>query len=73
MSELTRCNFCTLQSIRRYQKGTGAKVRQISRGGWITIYVVPKGKKLNTKRKVDGNPSEQFVASFMELTSFCVC
>lgn len=73
MSELTSCNFCTLQSIRRRHKGTGARVYQVYINGWLEIYVVPKGQKLNTKRAADGEPSDQFTASLMELTPSCVC
>jgi len=73
MSELTRCNFCTLQSIRRWYKGTGARIHRRFYGGWTEIYVVPKGKKLNTQRNKEEDPSRQFVASFLELTSSCAC
>jgi len=73
MSELTLCNFCSLQSIRRRHKQTGARVYQVPRDGWIEIYVVPKNQKLDSERKKDGEPSDQFVASFMALMPSCVC
>lgn len=74
MSELTSCNYCNLQAI-RINKPKGSRV--ITRPGsmgWIDVYVVPKGEKLDTARDKKGNHiTSQFRASFMVLTDHCVC
>ena len=73
MSGLTLCNYCSYKLIRRRFKGTGAKFYQRRIQGWIEIYVVLKGEKLNTKRQANGEPSTQWTCAYMELTASCAC
>ena len=74
MSELTPCNYCTLQRIKR-DKPKGSKVYLQSNAGWIDVYVVPKGEQLDTRQdpKTLNHLSEQWKASFLALTDYCCC
>ena len=81
MSDLTRCNYCTLQNIKRRAKEEGNKV--ILKPGWrggTDVYVVPKGVAIpkEVKSGTDKEEGDEFhkkycVAWFMELTSHCAC
>jgi len=57
MSELTSCNYCTLQGIKSRAKENGEKVKVVpSRHGGVDV-------KVNDRQ----------VAWFMELTTYCCC
>lgn len=75
MSELTPCNYCSLQRIKRGAKEQGAKVyvRPSEFMGGYDVFVVPKGEKLDTSIGKDGNHGYQWEAWFMEITDRCVC
>ena len=62
MSELTSCNYCTLQDMRRRVRKEGAKIVTRDDDGWIKTYKVDRNKK-----ETDAGHS------FMALTSYCVC
>lgn len=74
MSDLTPCNYCNLNRIKRYAKREGRTVALHpgvpTQGlpGDVNIYVVPPGEELIT-----GDESPHFAAWFMELTNHCVC
>lgn len=59
MSDLTRCNYCTFEAIKKRmkQKGKKATVRKNEVNGWMDVFV-------------DGKRS---ATSFMKLTDHCVC
>lgn len=61
MSELTPCNYCTYNRIKRREERVGNAV--ILEGH--DLYVVPTGDKLDKKK--------HHVAWFMELTDYCCC
>jgi len=77
MSELTPCNYCSLQGIKARAKMNGCKVYlRNSTGslGGIDVFVVPLGKKLDTRVDERGESiGGQWKAWFMELTDHCVC
>ncbi|HEC64904.1 MAG TPA: hypothetical protein ENI23_06415 [bacterium] len=74
MSELTQCNFCRLQSIKK-NKPKGARVHLVQKGAWIDVYVVPKGEKLDTRQEpnTQNHLSDQWKASFLALSDHCAC
>ena len=74
MSELTPCNFCTLKRIKA-EKPEGSRVMIIGNAGWLDIYVVAKGEKLDTRQdpKTGNHKSKQFRASFLALSETCCC
>lgn len=39
MSELTRCNYCTLQAIKERANAKGQAVMLVHKGGWIEVEV----------------------------------
>ena len=67
MSELTTCNYCTLQNIRARARKNGL---QVTIEG-SNCYVHPRWVKLDRLNKDEKEP--YFVAWFMELTDHCVC
>jgi hypothetical protein len=58
MSELTRCNYCTLLQMRKRAKARGVTVILDRDAGWITA-------RYSDKKK----PSTMFLT----LTKYCVC
>lgn len=63
MSELTRCNYCTLRDIKRNAKIHGEVVTvRPAKGGGIEV----------ATHKPDEDP-DSFSVWFMELTDHCVC
>lgn len=75
MSKLTECNYCTFKLIQARAKKSGSKVYQISSHGWIEIFIVPKGEKLDTRKdfKTGNYLSDQWQCSFLALTTHCCC
>ena len=76
MSELTRCNYCVLQSIKAHAKQEGKKVMLKSSAfkGGIDVFVLPLGVDLphDTGMGSDAR-DEYFRAWLMEVTEECVC
>ena len=75
---MSHCNHCSLNQIRRRAKQVGAKVvlRRDAFGSFAqgqSVYVVPKGEKLDLSRDEQGDPSEQFAAWFAEISEGCAC
>lgn len=65
MSEMTRCNFCRLQSIQKEADEKGLKVTIIHGD----VYMHPKDFEAGKL-----NPDSKFwQAWFMELSTHCVC
>ena len=70
MSELTPCNYCTLQRMKRAAKLNGERVvmvraKEIQGLGGMDVYVLPKGEKKLEKK--------YFRAWFMALGNRCEC
>lgn len=72
MSELTPCNFCSLNRIKYRAKQRGRLVTTRSESGWTVVYVHPPDVT-EFPRREDGEPSEYFAASMMKITDHCVC
>lgn len=78
MSELTPCNFCSLQSIRRQAKKDGKRVMLLP--GWCggtDVLVYPKDVNI---RKVEGiqtvdhpNREKYLVAWMQKIGNSCLC
>lgn len=70
MSELTLCNYCSLQRIKRDAKKKGKRVivkiggHDDSLGYGVDVYIIEKGGKPSEKNKV---------CWFMTLTDKCAC
>ncbi len=75
MSELTQCNYCSLQIYKERAKEENKVLHQINTNGWIDIYLVPKGEKLDTRqdKKTGNHLSNQWKCSFMQISDSCVC
>jgi hypothetical protein len=74
MSELTPCNYCSLNSIRRRAKESGLKVTLRHNRGGLDVYTHPP--EIEIKEKVSDRtdePNEYWRAWFMVLTDHCVC
>ena len=82
MSELTPCNYCTLQWIKQRAKKAGNQV-VVRKGGWfngVDVFVVPPGIGIpevidsgDDKHNGDEFTKKYFCAWFMKLTDHCVC
>lgn len=73
MSELTPCNYCTLQSIKHRANGKGMNVTLKSDDqGWIAVYVHPPNAA-GFADNHDGDAPRYRVASMMKITDHCVC
>jgi len=71
MSELTRCNYCTLADIkRRAKEGNKRVIQKWSKPGGVDVYVLPKDRK---KYQHEEPPEASKVAWLAALTSHCVC
>lgn len=70
MSELTRCNYCSLNSIKQRAKRSGKQVTtQRREDGWLEVYVHPAEVKIVT----DEDREVYRQASMMAVTDHCVC
>jgi len=70
MSELTQCNYCTLQRMRAETKKNNERVvlikaKEIQGLGGMDIYVLPKGEKQLKKK--------YFRGWFMAIGNSCEC
>lgn len=72
MSELTRCNYCTLEDMRRQDKKHAYRIIA-GEGEWAGWLVVQKRKKsgLTSPRYVGGWMKAD--AYFKEISKSCVC
>ncbi len=76
MSELTQCNYCSLQQYEREAKKKNMKVHLITnKHGGIDVYITPKKEKPDTRTdpKTGNNLSPYWRSWFMELSDHCVC
>jgi len=83
MSELTRCNYCSLRIIRKEAKEKKLKVTLLA--GWhggIDAYMHPKNvtrQELQACREKtwgdipNSGPGKYWAAWFMEITNHCCC
>ena len=67
MSELTRCNYCTLQSIRRRAERENQQVTILAQNCYV------HSKDVNISELNEESREQYFVAWFMELTEGCAC
>lgn len=72
VSELTTCNYCNLNSIKRRAKRDGLVVTTKAEDGGTAVYVHPPDVK-EFPRKADGEPNQYWSALLMEITGHCVC
>lgn len=85
MSELTRCNYCNLQALKRQAKAEGKRVvRRPSKFlNGIDVWLVPKGEQLPPPKDMidpcnaypNGNLAyaKYHVAWFYSLSDRCCC
>lgn len=75
MSELTRCNYCSMNIYKKRAKDKGYKLTVLKAGseslglGGVNVYMHPKDVKIDTDDKRD----EYFLCWFMEIGSRCGC
>ena len=78
MSELTPCNHCRLESIKRRAKQNGMKVTVINDARWgmggSNVYVHPNGLKIEKLGGGEDGPREKYRVSWMmEIPARCEC
>jgi hypothetical protein len=78
MSELTPCNYCNLNRIKRRAKENGMKVTVLNDARWgmggSNVYVHPKGLKIEKLGGAEDGPREKYRVSWMmEIPSRCEC
>lgn len=83
MSELTKCNFCSLRELKRRARKEGTRIVIRANPGklkGVDVYLVPKGVKVPQKimATTEGKHGDMFhvkyfAAWFMALTDYCVC
>jgi len=74
MSDLTRCNYCNLKSIKRRAKSKGLVVTKRSGDfglGGMDVFVHPKEIKICVGDKVQRD--KYFVSWLMEIPKYCCC
>jgi len=71
MSELIGCDYCYLKSVRR-DKPKGSRVYLRREIGGISVYVVPKGERLD-KTDPGDDGGKHWITWLMKLTDHCVC
>lgn len=71
MSDLTPCNFCTLQALRKRARAKGKRLTLFpgTTAGGVDVLIHPGVTRAELKR----NRDLYFAAWFMELTDHCVC
>jgi hypothetical protein len=77
MSELTRCNYCSLQMYKRQAKHSGMKLTLMagqkykSLPAGVDVYMHPRNVNV---RELSRSEREQYhISWFMELGDHCVC
>ena len=73
MSELTRCNYCSLKYYRRVYSKQGKRILVVNSGGFIPfdIYAVPRGVRWCGLTR---DQREQcWISSMMEIGDSCAC
>ena len=78
MSELTRCNFCSLEQIKREAKKKGQRVTVLPDARWgmggVNVYVHPKHVNVRVMEGgEDGERRSYHVSWMMQLTAHCCC
>ena len=85
MGDLTRCNYCTLEEIKRNAERMGSTVYLRPSGfmGGTDVFVVPEGEKLSEKEDMvqpcdeypNGNEaySKYHRAWLMSISGRCIC
>jgi len=78
MSELTSCNYCSLQRIKARAKSENKKVTVLADSTWglggLNVYVHPKGIKIKDLiGGEDGERKKYRVSWFMALGNHCEC
>lgn len=73
LSELTPCNYCSLQSIKRRAKESGKVVTTKAGGIGIKVFAHAQGEEL--KPWPDDGPPDgcNQVSEMMALTDYCCC
>ena len=74
MSELTPCNYCNLQEIKRNAKKKGFKVTKLSGDfglGGVDVFAHPKNVKIDPKD--EEQREKYFRAWMMEISDSCCC
>ena len=74
MSEMTPCNYCSMQGIKHRAKKLNQDVLEVESHGILggtDVYIVPKGMSLEEVLKEDQSP--YFQAWFWELPDHCCC
>jgi hypothetical protein len=78
MSELTSCNYCNLERIKRDAWAKKQKVTVLADARWgmggCNVYVHPKTVKIHKlEGGEDGPRKKYFVAWMMQITTHCAC
>lgn len=78
MSDLTPCNYCSLQSIKKRAKEKRQKVTVLYNSKWhsgqgCNVYVHPKNVKLQNIKEDSELHDKYSVSWFMELSDKCCC
>lgn len=78
MSELTSCNYCSLQRIRADAKRERKRVTVLADARWgmggVNVYVHPRDVNVRLLDGGEEGPRRKFhVAWFMQLTAHCAC
>ena len=72
MSELTQCNFCSLQEIKTNAKAAGNTITVMADGTQSkNVYVHPKS--VNVRALNDQQREKYFVSWMEDLTPECAC
>ena len=82
MSELTKCNFCTLKDIKRRAKENGMRVTVLADAAWmpdgmpkgVNVYVHPKDIKIvELEGGEDGERKNYRKSWMMGISKECCC
>ena len=79
MSELTECNYCTLQGIKRWAKANGRRVvtmpsfQRASTPRGIDVFMIPPGVSKHDLRTREDLREKYGGTWFMALTDHCCC
>jgi hypothetical protein len=78
MSELTQCNYCSLQAIKARAKHEKKQVTLMAGHPWkggmpngIDVYVHPRG--IQVRQMTHHDRRKYWSSWFMELSDHCVC
>ena len=71
MSELSECNFCHLQRIKKSAKKRKKTIVLIKEDGWINVYKHPKNLEVNLEKQE--NKDKYWLVSFAAIGDKCGC